>query len=111
MAPAFAEPRTHQPLCQEVPVVVHTIKLSDHVSQLVAEVAGRAGVTKSEVIRSAIEQYLDFHAGRGANPNRLAELAEFNQLVLDQILKREFPDLREQVLDAVDKRLGKFHGR
>lgn len=92
-------------------MVVHTIKLSDHVSQLVAEVAGRAGVTKSEVIRAAIEQYLDFHAGRGANPNRVAELAEFNQLVLDQILKREFPDLREQVLDAVDKRLGKFHGR
>jgi hypothetical protein len=53
----------------------------------------------------------DVPSGRGANPNRVAELAEFNQLVLDQILRRDFPDLREQVLDAVDKRLGKFHGR
>lgn len=69
------------------------------------------GVSRSEVVRLAVIQYLDFYAGRGANPNRVAELAEFNQLVLDQILKREFPDLREQVLDAVDKRLGKFHGR
>lgn len=92
-------------------MVVHTIKLSEHVTQQIAEVAVRLGVTKSEVIRAAIVHYLEFHAGRGANPNRVAELVEFNQLVIDLILKRDFPDLREKVLDAVDSRLGKFHGR
>ena len=73
--------------------------------------ASSGGASCSEIVRLAVDHYLAFHAGRGANPNRVAELAEFNQLVLDQILRRDFPDLREQVLDAVDKRLGKFHGR
>ena len=92
-------------------VVKRTVCLSADTWKQLDAIASQSGSSRSEVVRLAVFHYLDFHAGRGANPNRLAELAEFNQLVLDQILKRDFADLREQVLDAVDKRLGKFHGR
>lgn len=89
----------------------HTVYLTDPIWRRLLDIANALGQSPSEFIRHAVEQHLEFHAGRGANPNRVAELAEFNQLVLDQILKRDFPDLREKVLDAVDTRLGKFHGR
>ncbi|WP_371432877.1 hypothetical protein [Novosphingobium sp.] len=89
----------------------HTVYLTDGIWQQLTREAVARGQNPSEFMRAAVEQHLTFHSGRGANPNRVAELAEFNQLVLDQILRRDFPDLREQVLDAVDKRLGKFHGR
>lgn len=88
-----------------------SVSLPATVHNELTTLADNLGVSRSEIVRLAVDHYLAFHAGRGANPNRVAELAEFNQLVLDQILRRDFPDLREQVLDAVDKRLGKFHGR
>lgn len=73
--------------------------------------ANDLGVSRSEVVRLAVIQYLDFRSGRGANPNRVAEVVEFAQLVLDQVLRRDFPEVRDQVIDAVGARMGKYHGR
>ena len=87
----------------------HTLRLPASLAERLDAYAAASGSTKSEVIRAAVDQYLGFHAGRGANPNRVAELCEFNQLVLDLILRRDFPDKREAVMDALNSRLDKYH--
>ena len=91
--------------------VLYSLKFPEDLLERLADFAGGTGVTKAEHIRAAVAQYLDFHAGKAANLQRLAELSEFNQLVLDQLIRREFPDLRDKILDAVDERMEKFHGK
>lgn len=89
----------------------HTVYLTDEIWNRLLVDAERLGQNPSAYIRIAVESFLDFHNGHGANPIRVAELAEFSQLVLDQLMQRQFPELREPILDAVSDRLGKFHGK
>jgi hypothetical protein len=91
--------------------VLYSLKFPEDVLERLTEFASGTGVTKAEHIRAAVVQYLDFHSGKAANLQRLAELSEFNQLVLDQLLRRDLPDLRDKILDAVDERMEKFHGK
>lgn len=91
--------------------VLYSLKFPEDVLERLSDFASGTGVTKAEHIRAAVAQYLDFHSGKAANLQRLAELSEFNQLVLDQLIRRDFPDLRDKILDAVDERMEKFHGK
>ena len=91
--------------------VLYSLKFSEGVFQRLTEFAETAGGTKAEHIRAAVSQYLDFHGGKAANMQRVAELCEFSQLVLDQLVRKDFGDLREKILDAVDDRMEKFHGK
>jgi predicted transcriptional regulator len=91
--------------------VLFSLRIPADVLERLSDFADGSGATKAEHIRAAIVQYLDFHTGKAANLQRLAELAEFNQLVLDQLVRRDFPDLREKLLDAVEDRMEQFHGR
>ncbi len=91
--------------------VLYSLKFPEDVLERLSDFASGTGVTKAEHIRAAVVQYLDFHSGKAANLQRLAELSEFNQLVLDQLLRRDLPGLRDKILDAVDERMEKFHGK
>lgn len=89
---------------------LHTTRLSDAVSEELAELARKSRLTKSEIIRDAIEQYLAFKSGKGWDPHRAAEVVEFCQLALDQWVKTNHPDLRDRILDATVRRMEKYHG-
>jgi metal-responsive CopG/Arc/MetJ family transcriptional regulator len=73
-------------------------------------VADDSGITKSELIRSAIEHYLAFRSGQSWNPNRIAELVEYSQMAVDQMLLKLAPETRDEIIEAVDIRMEQYHG-
>lgn len=87
-----------------------TIALSQASWRLIDEHAKKSGSTKSEIIRAAIDQYFAFKNGAHWNPNRIAEVAEFNQLVLAEWLTKTAPQELDSIVDAVRERMGKYHG-
>ena len=90
--------------------VVHTVKLSDATTQELTNLARQSELTKSEIIRAAVDQYLEFQSGRSANPRRIAELMEYSQMILDHLLEQSDPSLRDNIIDNVALRMAKYHG-
>jgi hypothetical protein len=72
--------------------------------------ADDAGITKSELVRSAVEHYLAFRSGQSWNPNRIAELVEYSQMAVDQMLLKLAPETRDEIIEAVDIRMEQYHG-
>ncbi|MCW2339129.1 hypothetical protein M2337_003419 [Sphingobium sp. B2D3A] len=89
---------------------IHTVKLTDELSERLAIRSVETGATKSEIIRAAVELFFDLNAGRGANPSRLALVCEYNQLVLDYWLMTTAPEKKDELLEAARERLARHHG-
>jgi hypothetical protein len=88
-----------------------SICLAQETWDRIAVQAKAEGISQSEVARNAIQAYFKMLDGSGANFQRIAELAEFNQLVLDRIARTQFPDLIDPILNAVHDRLVQHHGK
>jgi predicted transcriptional regulator len=86
-----------------------TLRLSGEMATRLAGLGAKTGLTRTDLIRLAIDQYLDFHAGRSVNLHRLAEITEFCQLALDQWLRQAAPEQRGAIIDAVIARMDEFH--
>lgn len=92
------------------PVCKRSVYLPLEVWDALGVMASQRGTSRAQVIRAALENFVEFSSPTGPNHKRLAELCEFNQLVLDLIVKRDFSDRREEILDVVDERIGQYHG-
>ena len=68
-------------------------------------------ITQAQFVRAAIDFYFDLAEGSGANLQRVAELCEYSQLALDRIVRRDFPELLDPILAAVNERLVTHHGK
>lgn len=79
--------------------------------QQIRVTAEQRQMTQAQFIQNAVEAYFKLLEGSGANLQRIAELAEFNQLVLDRIARTQFPDLIDPILNAVHDRLVQHHGK
>lgn len=84
---------------------------------LPAEAWDRLGVisaerhtSRAQLVRTAVEYFLERDTAGRPNHKRVAELCEFNQLVLDLLVQRDFADRREEILDVLDQRIGQYHG-
>lgn len=76
----------------------------------VAALARQSNSTSSDVVRAAVLSYLKFQKSGFWNPNRVAEVAEFNQLVLAEWLTKTAPEEIDAIADAVRERMSKYHG-
>lgn len=76
--------------------------------QVSREAASR-GIRNAQLIRIAVDQFLNPSSTGRANHTRIAELCEFTQLVMDLVVKRDFPGYRDEILSVLDHRLGEFH--
>lgn len=86
-----------------------TLRLSDEMAGRLAALGGKTGLTRTDLIRLAVDQYLDFYAGRSVNLHRMAELTEYCQLALDQLLHAAAPDQRGRIVEAVIERMDQYH--
>lgn len=91
------------------PVVKRSVWLPSDLWDRLGVIAAERRTTRAQIIRIAVEGFLDPAAIDVPNHKRIAELCEFNQLVMDLLVKRDFPDMREEILDVLDQRLGEFH--
>ena len=88
-----------------------SIALSRETWEKIRERADAKKISQAQFIREAVEGYFHLAEGSGANLQRIAELCEFNQLVLDRIVRRDFSELHEAILNAVSDRLVTHHGK
>lgn len=88
-----------------------SVRLSPETWEKIRQRAASKRISQSEFIRDAIDAYFNLAEGNGANLQRIAELCEFNQLVLDRIVRRDFADYHEPILNAVSDRLATHHGK
>ena len=68
-------------------------------------------VTASDVCRDALRVYFEVRSGKAFDPQRMAIICEYTQLVADEWVKKNAPDRREELLATVDARLERHHGR
>lgn len=75
-----------------------------------SEIATEQKLSVADVIRSALNVFLSSSDVLTASQRRLARISEFQQLVLDVILREQYPELRDRLVAETDKRLVQYHG-
>jgi len=74
------------------------------------QLANAEGITKSELVRRVLNLYLADRNRPQFNPQRMAIICEYMQLVADEWVKKHAPDRRDEFLSVVDQRLERHHG-
>ena len=69
------------------------------------------GITRTRLIRDAVDAYLLRSASPSADPGRMATLAEFTQAAVDILIRQQAPDKREEIILTVEQRMERFHGQ
>ena len=112
---AFRRPRYPNPSKGWLPVSRITpqrsVSLPDETWELIRVYAKQRRQTPGQFIQFTVDAYFNMLGGSGANFKRIAELTEYNQLALDRIMRRDFPDLIDPLLNAVRERLATHHGK
>lgn len=75
------------------------------------ELAKSEGITKSELVRRIVNSFLTDRDRPQFNPQRMAIICEYVQLVADEWVRKNAPDRRDELLAMVDARLDRHHGR
>lgn len=87
-----------------------TVRLAPDQHARVEAIAKREGRTSAEIIRRAVEDYLG-SLSRGAEQDlRHHRISEFSQIALDQIIRREHPDLVDAIVSETNRRMERHHG-
>ena len=88
-----------------------SVALSPETWSSLAKVAQLEGVTTSELVRRVLNRFLVDHDRPQFNPERMAIICEFTQLVADEWVKKHAPDRRDEFLSVVDQRMDRHHVR
>jgi metal-responsive CopG/Arc/MetJ family transcriptional regulator len=90
-----------------------TLRLQSALDDKIDEAAAASGLSKSEIVRCALENYLESSADVRKNAlqdRRLAELSEYTQAAVDRLILHTFDDkARQELLNETSKRMEMFH--
>ena len=75
------------------------------------ELAKSEGITKSELVRRIVNSFLADRDRPQFNPQRMAIICEYVQLVADEWVRTNAPDRRDEFFAMVDARMDRHHGR
>ncbi len=75
------------------------------------ELAKSEGITKSELVRRIVNSFLTDRDRPQFNPQRMAIICEYVQLVADEWVRTNAPDRRDEFFAMVDARMDRHHGR
>lgn len=75
------------------------------------ELAKSEGITKSELVRRIVNSFLADRDRPQFNPQRMAIICEYVQLVADEWVRTHAPDRRDEFFAMVDARMDRHHGR
>ena len=88
-----------------------TVRFTPELAKAVASWCESNSIPAARLVRDALQLYFDVKAGRAFDPQRMAIICEYTQLVADEWVKKNAPDRREELLATVDARLERHHGR
>ena len=87
-----------------------TIRLAPDVCDRLDAEATLKGCTRAEIIRLAIDRYLDGVKLLSDSAIRHHRVTEFMQIALDAIIRENHPELRETLVLETDRRMERYHG-
>ena len=87
-----------------------SVALSPETWSSLTKIAQEEGITTSELVRRVLILFLGDRDRPQFNPQRMAIICEYTQLVADEWVKKNAPDRRDEFLATVDARLDRHHG-
>lgn len=87
-----------------------TVRFTPELAKAVASWCESNSIPAARLVRDALQLYFDVKAGKAFDPQRMAIICEYTQLVADEWVKKNAPDRRDEFLATVDARLDRHHG-
>ncbi len=88
----------------------YTVRFEPDLYQQIEATAGRLKTSPSEVIRRAVIASLRGEKAVTESDLRHHRISEFSQIALDQIIRREHPDLVDVIVTETNRRMERHHG-
>lgn len=88
----------------------HTIRIAPEQHQRLMALASQREWSPSRVIREALAAYLIDDETRRTSDRRQIRTGEFSHLVLDFIMRRQFPDSRDRLIAELERCMELYHG-
>lgn len=90
----------------------HTnVRLTPRQAEALDKLCTERTSTRAEIIRNAVDQHLLAAQSGTANLNRIAQLAEFMAIAIDEQITVQMPGKRDAILRGSVQRLEQFHGK
>lgn len=95
-------------------VMTETVLISVRLPASVADAANAAAdqrnISRSKLLRIAIERFLDDLSGSSEQDRRRQFSFEYSFLALDLMVQREYPEVHAELLNEAERRMEAFHG-
>ena len=88
-----------------------TVRFTPELAKAVASWCESNSIPAARLVRDALQLYFDVKAGKAFDPQRMAIICEYMQLVADEWVKKHAPDRRDEFLSVVDQRMDRHHVR
>ena len=86
-----------------------TVRVDSRKADAIEAIAKRIAQTPTDVLRLAIDAYIADRDLGAMSERRLARIGEYSQLVLDLIIREQFPEYRERLIAETDRCMERFH--
>ncbi|MGF7151940.1 hypothetical protein FHS96_005608 [Sphingomonas zeicaulis] len=88
----------------------YTVRIDSRQADAIEAIAKRTAETPTDVLRRAVDGYLASRDSDAVSERRTARIGEFSHLVLDLIMREQFPEFRERLIAETDRRMEQYHG-
>jgi metal-responsive CopG/Arc/MetJ family transcriptional regulator len=69
------------------------------------------GITRTAMIRDAVNAYLDRQGQGTLNTERMAMTSEFTQAAVDILIREQAPERRDEIIATVEQRMELYHAK
>jgi len=90
--------------------ILISVRLPGPIAKAAQAAADARSVSRSNLLRIAIEHFLDGLAGVSEQDRRRQFSAEYLFLVADLIVQRQYPDVHTALITEAERRMGALHG-
>lgn len=87
-----------------------TVRLPAPMAKAATEVADQRNVSRSALLRIALEQFLEGLAGTTELDRRKQFTSEYTFLALDLLIQRQYPEVHTTLLAEAERRMEALHG-
>ena len=90
--------------------VLISVRLPGSVAEAANAAAASRNISRSKLLRIAIERFVDDISGASEQDRRRQFAAEYTFLALDLMVQRDYPDVHTELLTEAERRMEAFHG-
>ncbi|MBV2149944.1 ribbon-helix-helix protein, CopG family [Sphingobium sp. AS12] len=93
------------------PTFVQTsLRLEPELTGRFDRIAAEEGITRAAAMRLALRTYAEAAEQIGSSQRRLAHIAEYMQMAIDVIIREQYPEYRDRLVEETPRRVERYHG-